>query len=281
MNEYYSYDIIVIGGGHAGCEAALAASRMGCRTLLLNYNLDNTAVMPCNPSIGGPAKGNLTRELDALGGEQALAADCSTMHLRWLNTSKGFAVRALRAQCDMKEYAAHYASALESADNLYVYQCMAAEIAVENGIVRGVVSTGGEKFSAEKVIIASGTYLKSSVHIGDQVISAGPSGQISAGWLSDSLISLGIRLGRFRTDTTPRICRSSVDWQSLKLQESDQEPQAFSHWSEKKSYSGYYCGLTRSSQATHDIISRALLKKKRVHGSFVHKGPKILPIYRR
>lgn len=271
------YDIIVIGGGHAGCEAALAASRMGCRTLMLNHYLDNTALMPCNPSIGGPAKGNLVRELDALGGEQALAADASTLHLRWLNTSKGFAVRTLRAQCDLADYAAHYRNALTGSPNLFIYQAMAEEIVAEDGRVTGVLCRGGEKFAAERVIIASGTYMRGRVYVGLESFDSGPIGQVHAARLSCSLMRLGVKLGRFRTDTTPRICRHSIDWASLTLQPSDREPEAFSHWSEKKSYTGYHCAHTRSNARTHEIVKKALDRSPLATKNLESKGPRYCP----
>ena len=271
------YDIIVIGGGHAGCEAALAASRMGCRTLLLNHYLDNTALMPCNPSIGGPAKGNLVRELDALGGEQALAADASTLHLRWLNTSKGFAVRTLRAQCDLADYAAHYLGALAGSPNLFVYQAMAEEIVVENGRFAGVLCRGGERFAAARAIIASGTYMRGRVYMGLESFESGPLGQAHSAKLSDSLLRLGVEMGRFRTDTTPRICRHSIDWDSLRLQPSDLEPEAFSHWSEKKAHTGYCCAHTHSNARTHEIIRNAFARSPLATKNLESKGPRYCP----
>ena len=271
------YDVVVIGGGHSGCEAALASARMGCSTLLLNHYLDNTALMPCNPSIGGPAKGNLVRELDALGGEQALAADASTLHLRWLNTSKGFAVRTLRAQCDLADYGAYYLRALSAVPTLSVYQAMADEIVSEAGRVVGVVCRGGERFAAGRVIVASGTYMRGRVHMGLVHFDSGPLGQVPSMNLSESLLRAGVEMGRFRTDTTPRICRHSIDWGSLTLQTSDSEPEAFSHWSEKKAYSGYQCGHTRSDSRTHEIVRSAFDRSPLVAKELDSKGPRYCP----
>ncbi|MDR1966444.1 MAG: tRNA uridine-5-carboxymethylaminomethyl(34) synthesis enzyme MnmG [Synergistaceae bacterium] len=278
MAETNDYDVIVIGGGHSGCEAALAASRMGCRTLLLNHNLDNMALMPCNPAIGGPAKGNLVRELDALGGEQAIATDFATLHLRWLNTSKGHAVRTLRAQCDLRDYAAHYTRALASVSSLRVYQAMVSGVVVDSGQVAGVTTLAGEKFSARKVVVAAGTYMRGQVHMGMVNFPSGPLGQVGSRFgLSESLMKAGLELRRFRTDTTPRICRYSVDWDSLDLQGSDPEPEAFSHWGEKKTHSGHYCAKTRTSVKTHDILKAALGRSPLATREIGVKGPRYCP----
>lgn len=271
------YQVVVIGGGHAGCEAALAAARMGCRTLLINHYLDNTALMPCNPSIGGPAKGNLVRELDALGGEQALAADFATLHLRWLNTSKGFAVRALRAQCDLGDYASHYARALAEAPGLFVYQAMASGLAVDGGRIAGVTARGGERFSAERVIVAAGTYMRGRVHMGLENFPSGPLGQAPSTTLSEALLREGIELGRFRTDTTPRICRHSVDWESIPKQRSDPDPEALSHWSVKRVHDGCFCGMTRTSGLTHDIARANFDRSPLASRSLDSAGPRYCP----
>jgi tRNA uridine 5-carboxymethylaminomethyl modification enzyme len=277
MNQNSDYDVIVVGGGHSGCEASLAAARLGFRTLLLNHNIDNTALMPCNPAIGGPAKGNLVREIDALGGEQAAAADFATLHLRWLNTSKGFAVRTLRAQCDLKDYASHYARVLSEVPGLFIYQAMVTEIVVDAGRVRGVVTRAGEKFSASRVILASGTYMGGVVHMGMTNFPSGPLGQVPSPEISHSLIRAGIDLKRFRTDTTPRICRHSVDWNSLPLQPSDPAPEAFSHWGPKRLHQGYYCGQTRTSAKTHDILKAALGRSPLATKKLDTAGPRYCP----
>jgi tRNA uridine 5-carboxymethylaminomethyl modification enzyme len=236
------------------------------------------ALMPCNPAIGGPAKGNLVRELDALGGEQARATDESTLHLRWLNTSKGFAVRTLRAQCDLRDYGAHYTKTLASAPNLYVYQGMAAEIVVDSGHVKGVITRAGEKFGAKRIVLASGTYMRGHVHMGMVNFPSGPIGQVpSVASLSDSLMKNGVELKRFRTDTTPRICRYSVDWDSLEIQGSDPEPEAFSHWGKKKVHTGHYCARTRTSVVTHDILKSALGRSPLATREIGVKGPRYCP----
>jgi tRNA uridine 5-carboxymethylaminomethyl modification enzyme len=236
------------------------------------------ALMPCNPAIGGPAKGNLVRELDAMGGEQAKATDAATLHLRWLNTSKGHAVRTLRAQCDLVDYGNHYMNALLSERNLFVYQAMVSDIVVDSGRVTGVRTLSNEKFSARKIVVASGTYMRGLVHMGMVSFQSGPLGQVpSCFGLSESLIAAGLELKRFRTDTTPRIDSESVDWDSLELQGSDPAPEAFSHWGEKRVYTGHFCGRTRTSARTHDILKAALDRSPLATREIGVKGPRYCP----
>jgi tRNA uridine 5-carboxymethylaminomethyl modification enzyme len=271
------YDVLVVGGGHAGCEAALAAARMGASTLQLNLYLDNTALMPCNPSIGGPAKGHLVREGSALGGEQAEAADASAMLVRWLNTSKGPAVRALRAQCDLEEYARYFTLKIETQPGLEVRQEMVTDLRIENGAVRGVRTKYGYDYEARTVVLATGTYLGGKVHIGPKQFPSGPLGQTPSGDLTKSLTENGIVTARMRTDTTPRLHFDTLDLSSLTSQASADEPLSFSLWNEGSVHEGYFCYLTRSNPKTHDIIRSNLHRSPLSMGWMEGSGPRYCP----
>ena len=271
------YDVIVIGGGHAGCEAALAAARMGARTALLSLYLDNTAMMPCNPSIGGPAKGHLVREGSALGGEQAEAADKSAVLIRRLNTSKGPAVQALRAQCDLREYAAWFTMAVETQKNLDVRQELVTDLWIEQGMARGVKTRYGPIYEAGSVVLASGTYLGGRVFIGGESFPSGPLGQVPSEELPRSLREAGIKTGRMRTDTTPRLHLDSLDLDSLSAQGSAAEPLAFSLWNEGRIHEGYYCYLTRTGPETHRIVRQNLHRSPLYSGVMGAKGPRYCP----
>lgn len=272
-----NYDVIVVGGGHAGCEAALAAARMGSKTLMINLYHDNVALMACNPSLGSPAKANLTREISALGGEQARAADASTMHIRWLNTSKGPAVQALRAQCDLHEYHDHYILALETTPNLDVFQDIVTKIIVENESVKGVETRLGLVFKAPAVILTTGTYLGGAVHIGMTSFPSGPLGQVAATELTSSLREVGFEVGRMKTGTTPRIHADTVDWESLQRQDSAEEPLCFDIWGEKKAHQGIACYITRSNPRTHEIIMDNLDRSPLYSGRIEGVGPRYCP----
>ncbi len=277
INSEDKFDVIVVGGGHAGCEAALAASRMGAKTLVLVQDVDRVAHMPCNPSIGGPAKGNLVREISALGGEQARAADASAMMMRTLNTSKGPAVRALRAQCDLNDYHAYYLNQLTHCENLTVLQDQVESLLIEKDRLKGVKTRFGLEFKSSRVILTTGTHLGGRVHVGLVNYPSGPMGQQPAVRLSENLRDLGISLQRLKTGTPPRLHRDSIDWRNIERQEGDCEPLCFDFWGEKKIFREVWCGVIRTNAATHQIIEENLDRCPIVHGEIQGVGPRYCP----
>ena len=276
---YDSYDVIVIGGGHAGCEAALASSKIGCKTLMLNLNIDNTALMPCNPSIGGPAKGHLVREVSALGGEQARAADYSTLMIRWLNTSKGAAVRALRAQCDPFLYSTYYRQLLTTQKNLDINQDEVIEVLVDSeNKISGVLTRHNAKYNTKALILCGGVYLNGRIFVGEKSFPSGPMGQNNSSSLSKSLESLGIKIGTMRTDTTPRLNIHTIDLSKATPQLSENEKLCFDLWGEEKIYkSDYACYFSRTSEKTYEILSKNIKRSPLVTGDVKSHGPRYCP----
>lgn len=272
-----SYDVIVIGGGHAGCEAALAAARMGCKTLLLTINLDTIAYMPCNPSIGGPAKGIVVREVDALGGQMGKNTDATYIQMRMLNTGKGPAVQALRAQADKAYYALNMKWTLERTENLHVKQALVEELLVQSGRIYGVVTKSGQEFHAQAVVLTTGTYLRGRIHIGGVSYESGPNGQMPAIRLSDCLVDLGFRLVRFKTGTPPRINRNSIDFSKLIAQPGDPVPRHFSFDPDTPVRDQVPCWLTGTTEETHRIILENLHRSPLYGGEIKGTGPRYCP----
>ncbi len=263
------YDIIVIGAGHAGCEAALAASRMGCKVLLMTIDLDKIASMPCSPSIGGTAKGQLVKEIDALGGFMAKASDASAIQYHTLNTRKGPAVQATRTQNDKQKYHQVMKFALESASNLDIKQSMVEDIVIEDGRIKGIVERTGMGFEADAVILATGTFLKGLVHIGDKAIDSGRAGEFASIALAHSLEKHGFTLGRMKTGTPPRLHRDSIDFSYFTPQESDPFPTPFSFSTEKltnKTVSSY---IGHTNKELHDFV-RSNLQYSALYGGYIH-----------
>lgn len=272
-----TYDVIVVGAGHAGCEAALAATRMKMHTLLITLNLDNIALMPCNPAIGGPGKSHLVKEIDALGGQMGLVADNTAIQMRMLNTGKGPAVYSLRAQSDKKAYQSEMTHILENEANLDVKQLTVTDLIVEDKIVKGVYTELGETFLAKAVILATGTYLKGRIIIGTTVLESGPIGQRSAEVLSDSLKKYGISLMRFKTGTPARVDSRTLRTNSMEKQEGDNEGHAFSFLSERVNRNKVCCWLTYTNERTHEIIRSNLDRAPMCNGVIEGIGPRYCP----
>ncbi len=272
-----SFDVIVIGAGHAGVEAALAAARLGGKTLLATLSLDNVALMPCNPSIGGPAKGHLVREIDALGGQMGISADLACIQMRLLNTGKGYAVHALRGQEDKPYYHTLMKKIVEDQDNLELKQLMIDKLLVENGKVVGVEAETGEIFEAKCVILATGTYLRGRIVYGQVNYECGPNGLRSAQKLSASLLEHGVELMRFKTGTPARIDSRSIDYGKMEPQYGDEEVRNFSFISDIKTREQVPCYLTYTNAATHKIIRDNLHLSGMFNGMIEGVGPRYCP----
>lgn len=274
-----NYDIIVVGAGHAGVEASLAASRMGCKTLLATFNLEMLAFMPCNPSIGGSAKGIVVREIDALGGEMGKNIDKTYIQMKMLNTGKGPAVRALRAQADKALYAQTMKQTVEKQENLTLRQAMIDEILVEDGKVVGVRTATNQKFSAKSVVITTGTALRGEIILGDLKYSSGPNNSLASVTLADNLRDLGLEIGRFKTGTPPRVKASSINYEKTEIQPGDEQPNHFSFMSRDEDYitDQVPCWLTYTNTLSHDIINQNLHRAPMFSGIVKGVGPRYCP----
>ena len=272
-----SCDVAVIGAGHAGIEAALAAARLGCHTILFTINMDAVGNMPCNPAIGGTGKGHIVREIDALGGEMGIAADKACIQYRMLNRGKGPAVHSLRAQADRRLYQQVMKKTLEEQENLELKQAQIVEILTENGAVTGVRSQLGAIYDAKAVIIATGTYLDSTIITGEVIIESGPDGMHPSKGLADNLRTLGLPLRRFKTGTPPRINRRSVDFSQMELQPGDEKVEPFSFRTEHTPYNAAVCYLTYTNEQTHEIIRANLHRSPMYDGTISGVGPRYCP----
>ncbi|MED1787896.1 tRNA uridine-5-carboxymethylaminomethyl(34) synthesis enzyme MnmG [Brevibacillus laterosporus] len=271
------FDVIVIGAGHAGCESALAAARMGCQTLLITINLDAVAYMPCNPSVGGPAKGHVVREIDALGGEMGKNTDKTYIQMRMLNTGKGPAVHALRAQADKFAYQHEMKKTIENTPNLILRQAMVEELIVNDGVCEGVITNTGAKYKAKAVVVTTGTYLRGKIIIGDLQYESGPNNMRPSVRLAEHLKELGFELVRFKTGTPPRVHKSSVDFSKMEIQPGDEEPRAFSYETTASIPDQLPCWLTYTNLETHEVIQDNLHRAPMYSGAIEGTGPRYCP----
>ncbi|QHW32195.1 tRNA uridine-5-carboxymethylaminomethyl(34) synthesis enzyme MnmG [Paenibacillus rhizovicinus] len=271
------FDVIVVGAGHAGCEAALASARMGAETLLLTINLDMVAFMPCNPSIGGPAKGHVVREIDALGGEMGRNIDKTFIQMRMLNTGKGPAVHALRAQADKFLYQHFMKQTIEATDHLTLRQGMAEDLIIEDGACVGVVTKTGAEYRAKSIVVTTGTYLRGKVIMGELIYESGPNNQQPSIKLSESLRNLGLQLVRFKTGTPPRVHGDTIDFSKTEIQPGDEKPKFFSYETESSDNEQLPCWLTYTSEETHRIINDNLHRAPMFSGAIEGTGPKYCP----
>jgi len=271
------FDIIVVGAGHAGCEAAMACSRLGMKVLLCTLNLDNIALQPCNPAVGGPAKSTLVREIDALGGVMGEVTDATYLQMKVLNSSKGPAVRALRAQSDKAEYSRYMRNLIESNENIYLKQCCITELKVENGKIVGAVDEFGIEYSTKAVVLTTGTSLEGRIFVGLRSYSAGRLGEKAAIGLSDSLHKLGIETKKLKTGTPARIDKRTIDYSKMTIQPGDEELSFFSFKPNRPIRKTYPCYLTRTTEETHEII-RSNLDKSPMYQGLIHGvGPRYCP----
>ncbi|MFA6989442.1 MAG: tRNA uridine-5-carboxymethylaminomethyl(34) synthesis enzyme MnmG [Candidatus Gastranaerophilaceae bacterium] len=273
----HKYDLIVVGAGHAGCEAAIAASKLGAKVLLATINLDNIALMPCNPAIGGPAKSNIVREIDALGGVMGIAADATYLQMKTLNSSKGPAIRALRAQSDKKEYMSFMRNLIEKQSNIDIKQCIITELLTENNTLTGAKDELGIEYKARAIILTTGTSLEGKIYIGLQSFSAGRLGEFAAYGLSDSLRKLGFNIQKLKTGTPARVDARTINFEELSVHPGDAELSFFSFEPDRPIRSQIPCYLTRTTQKTHEIIKNNLDKSPLYAGLIKGRGPRYCP----
>ena len=279
MEEFYSdaYDIIVVGAGHAGCEAALASARLGLKTLCVTINLDSVALLACNPSIGGTSKGHLVKEIDALGGQMGKTADAATIQSKMLNTGKGPAVHSLRVQADKRIYHESMKRTLEEQDNLDLFQAEVAKLIVEDNKVNGIVTTMGAIYNAKAVVLATGVYLKSTILVGDCCFDSGPSGMFNSKLLSESLIKSGFELRRFKTGTPARVNKRSINFDEMQVHHGDKDVKPFSFDNETLDFEEYPCYLTYTNLQTHKIIQDNILRSAMYSGNIKGVGARYCP----